>query len=431
MGYAMNRRQIVSLLGAAAIVGPAAALAQISAGRRRRVGLMVATGENDAEGKLRAEAFSRALGEAGWVDGRNVDIDVVWYRGSFPVAQTVAKDSRRSRRRGARGERHPGHGCRAGIGYELAYRFCRRQQSGWRRVCPEPVAARRQHHRLQHVRAGDRGQVAPAAEGGGARHAEREHAARSEVCWFQLVAEGNPGHRSNAWALSPHAAFASTLEEIERAVETISTAGFAWPGRKPQPDQHRQSPTTDLDRQREADTCNLSLPLLCAGGCAHGIWLQCSRSIQALRRLCRSHPAGRKGGRSAGAGTQPVRAWASISGPQRRWASPCPSRSSSRPTRLSSSGLTAHRLRRRRGRIKFDTIVLKYWVQWARPPRRFWAAKRGKSQSNRPTSPLDHPSSPQYIRLIFAPIKMWLMTAKRVRRSWSSLQLAKNANRWR
>ena len=60
MGYAMNRRQIVSLVGVAAIVGPTAALAQISADRRRRVGLMVATGENDAEGTLRAEAFSRA-----------------------------------------------------------------------------------------------------------------------------------------------------------------------------------------------------------------------------------------------------------------------------------------------------------------------------------------------------------------------------------
>jgi putative ABC transport system substrate-binding protein len=96
MECAMNRRQIVSLLGAAAVgpalMGPGAALAQTSPGRPRRVGLMVATAENDPEGKLRVDTFTRSLGEAGWVDLRDVVIDVVWYRGSFPVAQTLAKD---------------------------------------------------------------------------------------------------------------------------------------------------------------------------------------------------------------------------------------------------------------------------------------------------------------------------------------------------
>ena len=93
----MNRRQMVSLLSAAAamgplVVSPRTGLAQTASGRPRRVGLMVATAENDAEGKLRVEAFSRSLGEAGWVDLRDVVIDVVWYRGSFQVAQTLAKD---------------------------------------------------------------------------------------------------------------------------------------------------------------------------------------------------------------------------------------------------------------------------------------------------------------------------------------------------
>jgi ABC-type uncharacterized transport system substrate-binding protein len=97
----VNRRQIVSLLSAGAAVGSglmAPAFVGLSgaraqtAGRPRRIGLMVATAENDAEGKLRAAAFNRALGEAGWTDGSDVVIDVVWYRGSFPVAQTVAKE---------------------------------------------------------------------------------------------------------------------------------------------------------------------------------------------------------------------------------------------------------------------------------------------------------------------------------------------------
>jgi putative ABC transport system substrate-binding protein len=52
---------------------------------------MVATGENDPEGRLRVETFIRALGEAGWVDGRDVIVDVVWFSGSFAIAQTVAR----------------------------------------------------------------------------------------------------------------------------------------------------------------------------------------------------------------------------------------------------------------------------------------------------------------------------------------------------
>jgi putative ABC transport system substrate-binding protein len=91
MQRAMNRRETLCLLGAAAFC-PTAALAQSSPGRPRRIGLMVATGENDPEGKLRVETFIRALGEAGWVDGRDVMVDVVWFRGSFPIAQTVARE---------------------------------------------------------------------------------------------------------------------------------------------------------------------------------------------------------------------------------------------------------------------------------------------------------------------------------------------------
>jgi putative ABC transport system substrate-binding protein len=87
----MDRRQILSLLGTAAALGPAAALAQAPSGPPRRIGLIIATGENDPEGKLRVERFTRALGEAGWVDGRDVIVDVGWIRGSFQIAQGVAR----------------------------------------------------------------------------------------------------------------------------------------------------------------------------------------------------------------------------------------------------------------------------------------------------------------------------------------------------
>ena len=246
----MNRRQIVSLLGAAAALGPAAALAQTSSGRPRRVGLMMATAENDPEGKLRVETFSRSLGEAGWVDGRDVIIDVVWYRGSFPVAQTLAKDlvDRGAEVLVVNGT--PGMDAVRALGArcEHTHRLCRRQQSRRRGLRLEPVAAGRQHHRLQHVRAGDGGK------------------------WLQLLREVAPGLQNVSMLLDrkfigfnslweavrdiaptlgivPHAAYASSLEDIERAIETI--AKQASPGLIVSP-----SPINTVNRQRLIQIAN-------------------------------------------------------------------------------------------------------------------------------------------------------------------------------
>ena len=88
MKRTLNRRQLVASVGAAALVGSRGALAQTPA---KRIGLMIAVGENDPEGVRRVDAFRASLGEAGWVDGRNVAIDVSWYGGSFQLAQAAAK----------------------------------------------------------------------------------------------------------------------------------------------------------------------------------------------------------------------------------------------------------------------------------------------------------------------------------------------------
>ncbi len=92
MKRTMNRRQLVaflaSSLGAASFVGGRGAIAQT---QPKRIGLMIAVGENDPEGLRRVEAFRASLGEAGWTDGRNVAIDVSWYGGSFQQAQAAAR----------------------------------------------------------------------------------------------------------------------------------------------------------------------------------------------------------------------------------------------------------------------------------------------------------------------------------------------------
>ncbi len=88
----MNRRQLVSSLGVVAIMGPRIVLAQPSPGRPRRIGLMMAISENDPEGLHRVQAFRQSLEAAGWTEGRNVAIEVAWYSGDFQRAQNTAKD---------------------------------------------------------------------------------------------------------------------------------------------------------------------------------------------------------------------------------------------------------------------------------------------------------------------------------------------------
>jgi putative ABC transport system substrate-binding protein len=88
----MNRRQLVSALSAMSIIGPRAVLAQPSPGRRQRIGVMMAISENDPEGLHRVETFRHSLKETGWTEGRNVLIEIAWYRGNFQRAQIAAKD---------------------------------------------------------------------------------------------------------------------------------------------------------------------------------------------------------------------------------------------------------------------------------------------------------------------------------------------------
>jgi putative ABC transport system substrate-binding protein len=73
----MNRREFITLLGGAA-AWPLAARAQ-QGGRVRRIGVLVSLDENDPVSKLRHSAFTQALSDLGWNDGRNVRLDLRWY----------------------------------------------------------------------------------------------------------------------------------------------------------------------------------------------------------------------------------------------------------------------------------------------------------------------------------------------------------------
>ena len=69
----MNRREFITLLGGAT-AWPLAARAQ-QGERMRRVGVLMATAEDDPETKPRLAGFRQGLQKLGWSEGRNVHLD--------------------------------------------------------------------------------------------------------------------------------------------------------------------------------------------------------------------------------------------------------------------------------------------------------------------------------------------------------------------
>jgi putative tryptophan/tyrosine transport system substrate-binding protein len=73
----MRRREFIAGLGSAAAAWPVVARAQ-QANRVRRIGVLMPLDENDPGEKLRLSAFTQALADLGWTDGRNVRLDIRW-----------------------------------------------------------------------------------------------------------------------------------------------------------------------------------------------------------------------------------------------------------------------------------------------------------------------------------------------------------------
>ena len=92
----MRRREFITrVAGAAAVVCPLVAHAQ-QAERLRRLGVLMGYGESDPEGKALLSTFLQRLAELGWVDDRNVRVEVRWGAGSVDRMRVAAK-GRRSR----------------------------------------------------------------------------------------------------------------------------------------------------------------------------------------------------------------------------------------------------------------------------------------------------------------------------------------------
>jgi len=86
----MRRREFIAGLGGAA-AWPLVARAQ-QADRVRHVGALMNGDPGDAVGQGDLMAFRQGLMELGWIEGRNIDIELRWPGGDVERAQTFAKE---------------------------------------------------------------------------------------------------------------------------------------------------------------------------------------------------------------------------------------------------------------------------------------------------------------------------------------------------
>jgi putative ABC transport system substrate-binding protein len=86
----MRRREFIAGLGGAA-AWPVALRAQ-PAERVRRIGVLMPYDENDPVAKARVSAFTQALADLGWSDGRNVRMDFRWGGGDVNRIRALAQE---------------------------------------------------------------------------------------------------------------------------------------------------------------------------------------------------------------------------------------------------------------------------------------------------------------------------------------------------
>jgi putative ABC transport system substrate-binding protein len=87
----MRRRELITLLGGAAVAWPLAARAQ-QPERMRRIGVFIPLAADDPEANSRIAAFQQGLQQLGWTDGRNVRIDYRWSAGNADDTRKYAAE---------------------------------------------------------------------------------------------------------------------------------------------------------------------------------------------------------------------------------------------------------------------------------------------------------------------------------------------------
>jgi putative ABC transport system substrate-binding protein len=91
MAIRIGRRQFISAIGGAAVAWPLAARAQ-QGDRSRRLGVLQAAPESDADFRSWREMFAARLRELGWTDGENLRIDYRYGAGEAATIAPAAKE---------------------------------------------------------------------------------------------------------------------------------------------------------------------------------------------------------------------------------------------------------------------------------------------------------------------------------------------------
>ena len=86
----IRRRDFITVLGGAA-AWPLAARAQQS-DSVRRIGVLLPYDENDPVAKTRVSAFTQALADVGWTEGRNIRMVLRWAGGDINRIRALAQE---------------------------------------------------------------------------------------------------------------------------------------------------------------------------------------------------------------------------------------------------------------------------------------------------------------------------------------------------
>ena len=87
----MRRREFIALLGSGVAGWSRVARAQ-QPERVRRIGVLMNRAAGDPQGQARLSAFQQALQQLGWIDGRNVRIDIRWHEADTDRARRYAQE---------------------------------------------------------------------------------------------------------------------------------------------------------------------------------------------------------------------------------------------------------------------------------------------------------------------------------------------------
>ena len=147
LGHQVRRRAFITVL-AGATAWRLAGQAQQSE-PLRRVGWLMAFPENDLRTQAYVTSFAQALGSLGWVEGKNIRIDYRFAAGDPMLFKSYAAELVGLSPNAILATTTPGGRGAAATNAHDTDRFRISGRSRRARVGSEPLAAWRQHHRVQ------------------------------------------------------------------------------------------------------------------------------------------------------------------------------------------------------------------------------------------------------------------------------------------